>query len=72
MLKAIHAQEDRQAAVVKAEAVVEKLREMRLETAARCVEEGVAETFSYFSFPNEHWLRIMRWYGKTEQAKAFP
>ena len=58
MLKAIHAQEDRQAAQQKAEDVERKLREMKLEKAARVVGEGVTETLSYMSFPREHWTRI--------------
>ena len=44
MLKAIHAQEDRQAARRKAEDVVEKLEAMRLAKAAKIVREGVEET----------------------------
>jgi transposase-like protein len=58
MLKAIHAQEDRQAAEKKAADVVTKLHEMKLAKAARIVEEGVAETLSYMAFPREHWTRI--------------
>jgi putative transposase len=58
MLKAIHAQEDRQAAREKAAQVVEKLVTMRLNQAATTVREGVEETFSYMSFPREHWTRI--------------
>lgn len=59
MLKAVHAQEGRQEAARKAEAVVEKLRSMRLEKAADVVEKGVGETFSCCSFPSEHWRHIM-------------
>jgi putative transposase len=58
MLKAIHGQEDRQAACQKAAAVTEKLRAMKLGQAAAIVEEGVEETLSYMSFPREHWTRI--------------
>jgi transposase-like protein len=58
MLKAIHAQENREAALSKAEAVVEKLESMRLSKAADVVREGIAETLSYYYFPREHWLRI--------------
>jgi transposase-like protein len=54
MLKAIHAQEDHAAAMAKAQAVVEKLREMKLGTAAQKVAEGVAETLAYYAFPPEH------------------
>ena len=58
MLKAIHAQEDREAAREKAAAVAEKLTAMRLGEAAKTVREGIEETLSYMSFPREHWLRI--------------
>jgi len=58
MLKAIHAQEDRQAAEKKATDVVAKLTEMKLAKAARVVEEGVGETLSYMQFPREHWTRV--------------
>jgi len=54
MLKAIHAQEDRQAAAEKAEAVVKKLEKMKLAKAAKVVREGYAETLSYYAFPWEH------------------
>jgi putative transposase len=58
MLKAIHAQEDRQAALKKAEDVVVKLETMKLEKAATLVRESVAETLSYMLFPSEHWRQI--------------
>ena len=58
MLKAIHAQEDREAAEKKATDVVAKLHEMKLAKAAKIVEEGVSETLSYMAFPREHWTRI--------------
>lgn len=58
MLKAIHAQEDKAAAREKAAAVIEKLREMKLSSAAKKVEEGIEETLTYMDFPAQHWLRI--------------
>jgi transposase-like protein len=58
MLKAIHAQEDRAAALAKGKDVVEKLKGMKLKKAAKCVEEGVEETLAYMSFPSEHWRKI--------------
>jgi putative transposase len=58
MLKAIHAQEDRQAARDKAQLVTEKLTALRLGQAATIVSEGVDETLAYMSFPREHWTRI--------------
>lgn len=54
MLKAIHAQEDREEAEVKAAAVIEKLESMKLGRAAMIVREGVLETLSYMNFPREH------------------
>lgn len=58
MMKAIHAQEDRAAALEKAKAVQAKLELMRLSRAAEIVAEGVHETLSYMAFPREHWSRI--------------
>lgn len=58
MLKAIHAQESREAALDKAEAVVQKLRDMKLKEAAKKVEDGIEETLTYMSFPYAHWLKI--------------
>ena len=58
MLKAIHAQEDAQAAKEKARQVVAKLREMRLAKAAEIVEAGIDETLSYYAMPPEHWRCI--------------
>jgi transposase-like protein len=58
MLKAVHAQEDREAAEAKAAQVVEKLESMRLGKAAAVVREGVAETLAYMAFPREHWRSL--------------
>lgn len=58
MLKAIHDQEDREAALQKATSVAEKLRGMRLTKAAQKVKESISETLTYMSFPSEHWTRI--------------
>ncbi len=58
MLKAIHAQEDRQAAEEKINSVVKKLKNMKLANAARIVEEGAKETLSYYDFPSQHWRSI--------------
>ena len=58
MLKAIHAQENKEAAREKAASVVTKLREMKLSAAAKKVEDGVDETLTYMDFPTEHWTRI--------------
>ena len=58
MLKAIHAQEDKAAAIEKAAAVVAKLREMKLREAADKVEKGIAETLTYMDFPSKHWTKL--------------
>lgn len=58
MLKAIHAQEDRPAALEKSAQVVEKLKTLRLNQAAELVQNSVHETLAYMSFPREHWWRI--------------
>ena len=58
MLKAIHAQEDRDAARQKAREVEKKLLAMKLQKAAAIVREGVEETLAYMAFPREHWTRI--------------
>ena len=58
MLKAIHAQEDKAAAIEKAKAVAEKLKEMKLAKASHKVAESIHETLTYMEFPWEHWTRI--------------
>ncbi len=58
MLKAIHAQEDRAAALEKASLVVGKLKALKLAVAARTVEDGIAETLTYTAFPREHWRKL--------------
>lgn len=82
MLKAIHAQEDRQAAEEKISAVIKKLRKMRLTNAAKILEDSAAETLSYYDFPSQHWRslrtnnpleRIMREIRRrTRVVGAFP
>ena len=58
MLKAIHAQESKEAAREKAIQVAEKLRAMKLAKAAKKVEDGIEETLTYMDFPTQHWTRI--------------
>lgn len=58
MLKAIHAQEDKEAAREKALAVAAKLREMKLREAAEKVETGIEETITYMDFPTTHWTKL--------------
>lgn len=58
MLKAIHAQEDLEAAQEKAALVVKKLRDQRLTAAASKVEISINETLAYYQFPKFHWRRV--------------
>lgn len=58
MLKAIHAQESRTAAREKAKQVAQALRDMKLNEAAKKVEDSIEETLAYMDFPYEHWVRI--------------
>lgn len=58
MLKAIHAQEDREEATRKASVVAKKLEGMKLARASELLKECVEETLRYYHFPREHWRRI--------------
>lgn len=58
MLKAIHAQESKAAALAKAKDVVAALKDLKLKEAAKKVEDSVEETLTYMAFPFEHWTRI--------------
>ena len=58
MLKAIHAQESKAAACEKAKQVANRLREMKLSSAVKKLEDGIDETLTYMEFPSQHWSRI--------------
>ena len=58
MLKAIHAQESKEAARRKAWKVVEKLKEMKLNAAAKKLQNGIEKTLTYMDFPSQHWPKI--------------
>lgn len=58
MLKAIHASEDREAAMEKAKAVRSKLESLKLKEAAKKIRESIIETLTYYDFPREHRTRI--------------
>jgi putative transposase len=58
MLKAIHACEDKEAALQKAEAVSQKLEQMKLPKAADKVRSVIEETLTYYNFPRNHWRKI--------------
>ena len=57
-LKAIHAQESREAALDKANKVVDDLKAMRLGKAAEFVEQKISETLTYYAYPPTHWIKI--------------
>ena len=58
MLKAIHAQENKNTARVKAQAVAQQLREMKLTAVAKKIETGIDETLTYMDYPAQHWNKI--------------
>jgi transposase-like protein len=58
MLKAIHAQESREAAETKAANVVDQLRALRLGKAAELVESKISETLTYYAYPSTHWIKL--------------
>jgi len=58
MLKAIHASEDREAALEKAASVIEKLERMKLRLAAQKIRESINETLTFYDFPSAHWRRL--------------
>ncbi len=58
MLKAIHASEDRAAADAKAGEIIAKLKGLRLGKAAELVADSIAETFAYYAFPDQHWIKL--------------
>jgi transposase-like protein len=58
MLKAIHAQEDRQAAEHKGQEIALKLKELKLGRAAVLITESVADTLTYYAYPSTHWRQI--------------
>ncbi|MEQ8237061.1 MAG: IS256 family transposase [Syntrophomonadaceae bacterium] len=58
MLKAIHAQENKEAAKEKAAAVAVKLRKLKLKEAAKKIEDSINETLTYMEFPYAHWTKL--------------
>ncbi len=51
MLKAIHSQECKSAAREKAAQAAQKLRERKISSAAKRLEDGIDETLTYMDFP---------------------
>ena len=58
MLKAIYAQENKNTARVKAQAVAQQLREMKLTAAAKKIETGIDEMLTYMDYPAQYWNKI--------------
>lgn len=57
-LKAIFAQEDKEASLKKAQEIARRLKDTKLKSAAATLEKGIDEVLTYTNFPREHWLRI--------------
>lgn len=58
MLKAIHAQENREAAQSKAADIVSQLKAMKLRKAVELVEKSIDETLSFYAYPPQHWIKL--------------
>lgn len=58
MLKAVHAQENRAAASRKAAEIVAALKARKLSKAAELVESHIEKTFSFYAFPDQHWIKL--------------
>ena len=58
MLKAIYAQESKEAAQKKSADVANTLREMKLPKAAELIEQKIDETLTFYQYPDNHWVRI--------------
>ena len=57
-LKAIFAQEDREACTKKAEEVAQFLRDNKMKSAANTLVNGIQEALTSPGYPHEHWLKI--------------
>ena len=58
MLKAIHAQENREAALAKPRAVAGDFRRQRMGRAAELAGDHVSETLTYYAFPDSQWIKL--------------
>jgi putative transposase len=58
VLKAVHAQESREAAEQKARTIIADLRASKMSKAAALVEQAVNEMLTYYAFPDIHWQKI--------------
>ena len=58
MLKAIHAQESKNASREKTKAIVAELKAVKLPEVAKKVEDGIEEVLTDCDFPSEYWTKI--------------
>ena len=58
LVKTLHTQESIDSARRKTAQVTETLKAMKLNQAVKIVSEGAEETFSYYTFPPQHWQHI--------------
>ncbi|MBD5490330.1 MAG: hypothetical protein HDR13_16355 [Lachnospiraceae bacterium] len=58
MLKAIHAQENKHVAREKVRQVMENLKEKKLGSATKNLQDVIEETFTYMDFPIQYWSWI--------------
>jgi len=58
MIKGLHASGDRQAALEKADGVIQKLQEVKLHQAAEKIKDSILGTLTYYDFPGTDWRRI--------------
>jgi len=58
MLKAIHAQESRKAAVEKLATVIAELKAIKLSEAGELLYEHGNETLTSYDFPDSHWIKL--------------
>ena len=58
MLKAVHAQEDKEADMKKELLFEKKITALNFKEAARIFSLGINETLTYMQFPMEHWRKI--------------
>ena len=72
MLKAIHAQESKEAAREKAKAVAAELQALKLKEAAKKVTDSIEETLTYMNFPYQHWSRTDKQRHRTGKSGDSP
>lgn len=66
MLKAIHAQQSRNAPAEKMEVIIAELRAMRLGKTVDLLEEHGREILTFYGYPDRHWLKL-----RTNKCERF-